>query len=151
MLKISRWMKKEVVSIPVNSTIRQAIQLFIDHHIGTLPVVDEDNHLVGILRLQDVIDMGLPDFIHLVTDFDFLRGFGAVENQRPDPHIFEKNIRDVINEAVSVHEESGLFRTAALLHKHALNDLPVVDHEGRLVGIASHVDVGVALLSHWIS
>ncbi|GIV65701.1 MAG: CBS domain-containing protein [Chloroflexota bacterium] len=151
MLQISRWMKRDVVSIPLNSTIRQAIQLFIDHHIGTLPVVDEEHRLVGILRLQDVIDMGMPDFIHLVSDFDFLREFGAVENQRPDPQIFEKSIQDLIGEAVSVHEESGLFRTAALLHKHALRDLPVVDHEGRLVGIASHVDVGVALLSYWIS
>ncbi|MCX7976994.1 MAG: CBS domain-containing protein [Bellilinea sp.] len=151
MLKISRWMKKDVVSIPLNSTIRQAIQLFIDYRVGTLPVVDESNHLVGILRLQDVIDMGMPDFIHLVTDFDFLREFGAVENHRPDPQIFEKHIQDLVSEAVSVHEESGLFRTAALLHKHALRDLPVVDHEGRLVGIASHVDIGVALLSHWIS
>ncbi|MFN7036823.1 MAG: HPP family protein [Bellilinea sp.] len=151
MLQISRWMKKEVISISQNSSIRQAIQLFIDHHIGTLPVVDEHHHLVGILRLQDVIDMGMPDFIHLVTDFDFLHGFGAVENQRPNPQIFEKQIEELVREPVSVHEESGLFRTAALLHKHALRDLPVVDHEGRLVGIASHVDVGVALLSYWIS
>ncbi len=151
MLQISRWMKKEVISISLNSTIRQAIQLFIDHHIGTLPVVDENQYLVGILRLQDVINMGMPDFIHLVTDFDFLHGFGAVENQRPDPRIFEKKIEELVREPVSVHEDSGLFRTAALLHKHALRDLPVVDHEGRLVGIASHVDIGVALLSYWIS
>jgi len=110
MLHISRWMKKEVISIPVNSSIRQAIQLFLDHHIGTLPVVDESHHLVGILRLQDVIDLGMPDFIHLVTDFDFLHGFGAVENQRPDPAIFEKDIKELMNEAVSVHEDAGLFR-----------------------------------------
>lgn len=151
MLQISRWMKREVISIPVNSSIRQAIQLFLDYHIGTLPVVDEHNHLVGILRLQDVIDLGMPDFIHLVTDFDFLHGFGAVENQRPDPAIFEKDIKELMTEAVSVHEDAGLFRTAALLHKHALRDLPVVNNEGRLVGIASHVDIGVALLSFWIS
>ena len=43
----------------------------------------------------------------------------------------------------------GLSRAFALLHHHNLTDLPVVDVENCLVGIASRVDVGTAMLKNW--
>jgi CBS-domain-containing membrane protein len=35
------------------------------------------------------------------------------------------------------------------MRQHDLRDLPVVDEEGHLVGLASWVDVGVAFLESW--
>jgi CBS-domain-containing membrane protein len=55
-----------------------------------------------------------------------------------------------MNEAVSVEESSGLLRASALLYKNQLMDIPVVDDQHRLVGIASRVDIGVALLKDWV-
>jgi len=40
-------------------------------------------------------------------------------------------------------------RAAALLHLRDLRDLPVVNAENTLVGLVSHVDLGVALMSDW--
>jgi CBS domain-containing protein len=50
---------------------------------------------------------------------------------------------------VSVEETTGLLCALALLHKHQVSDLPVVDAENRLLGIASQVDIGTALMSTW--
>jgi CBS domain-containing protein len=40
-------------------------------------------------------------------------------------------------------------RTYALMLQHNLHDMPVVSKEGKLTGIASRVDIGVAILSAW--
>jgi CBS domain-containing protein len=49
----------------------------------------------------------------------------------------------------TVHEDSGLLRTYALMLQHNLHDMPVVSQDGRLAGIASRVDIGTAILSAW--
>ena len=50
---------------------------------------------------------------------------------------------------VFVEDTCGLTRAFALLHKHNLTDLPVIDVENCLVGIASRVDIGTAMLRNW--
>jgi CBS domain-containing protein len=51
--------------------------------------------------------------------------------------------------AVSVDEDCGLLRAYALMLQHNLHDMLVVSKEGKLIGVASRVDVGVAVLSAW--
>jgi CBS domain-containing protein len=50
---------------------------------------------------------------------------------------------------VAVAEDCGLLRAYALMIQHKLNDLLVVSAEGGLVGVASRVDIGRAILSSW--
>jgi len=51
--------------------------------------------------------------------------------------------------AIRVEEDCGLLRAYAFMLQHRILDLPVVDKDGRLVGLASRVDIGVAILSGW--
>jgi CBS domain-containing protein len=51
---------------------------------------------------------------------------------------------------VTVEEDAGLVHALATLIKHQWRDLPVVDKEGRLVGIASRVDIAAAFFGHWL-
>ena len=48
MKNIGQSMKHEVISISDSATIREAAALFVEEHIGTLPVVDVDEKLAGI-------------------------------------------------------------------------------------------------------
>jgi CBS domain-containing protein len=51
--------------------------------------------------------------------------------------------------AISVEETCGMLRAYALMLKRKLHDLPIVSGSGILVGIASRVDIGVAILAGW--
>jgi CBS domain-containing protein len=51
---------------------------------------------------------------------------------------------------ISVAESETILRAATKMTRHDLIDLPVVDSQGKLVGLASHVDVGAAFLQKWI-
>lgn len=150
MKTIAQCMKRSVVSISVHATVRDAILLVVKHHIGTLPVVDENRLLVGTVRLADLIGLGLPDFLQFLDRIEFIHTFGAVELEHPNPETLDTSIVSVMKDAASVDESSGLLRASALLYKNQLTDIPVTDHENRLVGIASRVDIGVALLEDWI-
>jgi CBS domain-containing protein len=142
-------MKRDVVSISVSASIGEAVALFTDRHIGMLPVVDGTGKLVGLLSLRSLLALVMPDFVRLLDDFDFAHDFGAVEAKRPSPEVLVRPVREVMQPPNSVEETCGMLRAFALLRNYDLSDLPVVSPDGRLVGIASRVDIGTALLASW--
>lgn len=146
---VNQCMKKEIISIPVSGTVGDAANLFCAHHVGMLPVVNDNGQLVGILQLHDLLHLIMPAFIDLIEDFDYVGDFGAMEDREPAEEELSRSIAEVMEEATCVEENSGLVRSFAFIHKHQLSDLPVIDDQGKLVGIASRVDIGRALLTTW--
>lgn len=144
-------MKRNVISISSTATIREAAALVVARHIGLLPVVDAKGKPIGVVRMRDLLSLELPDFFNLLPDLDFVHDFGAVETRRPAPEELDQPITKLLQPGFFVEETSGLLRAYALMMKHNLHDLPVVSKDGLLVGIASRVDIGVAILATWQS
>lgn len=150
MKTIENCMKREVISVPLHATVRDAIRACVRHHIGTLPVIDADGRLAGALRLADLIGLGMPDFLQFMDNIEFIHTFGALEVHHPEPAALDQPVTALMHEPVLVEATAGLLRASALLYKHHLMDIVVVDDHQRLVGIASRVDIGTALLKDWI-
>lgn len=150
-MEIRACMKHNVFSISAKATIRQAAALVVERHIGLLPVVDELGKPVGVIRLADLLSLELPDFFNLLPDLDFVHDFGAVETTRPTPQELARPVTSIMQPITFVEETCGLLRAYALMVKHNLHDLPVVGNGGVLVGIASRVDLGAAILSSWMT
>jgi len=146
---ISKHMKRNVVSIPVTASVREAAALIVKKHIGLLPVVDKDNKLIGVVGLRDLLSLELPDFVNFVADLDFVHDFGAVETTRPPARTLDKSIKSLMKEAITVEEDCGLLRAYALMLQHNLHDVPVVSKDGELIGVASRVDIGTSILAAW--
>ena len=145
-------MKHEVISISVSATISEAAVLFVEGHIVTLPVVDRDGKLVGVLHIRDLLELVMPSFVRLVEDFDFVRGdFGIFETLLPPQEVVVQPASSIMVAPVSVRAGSGLLRAFAVMNSHHSYDIPVVDDDSRLVGLASRVDVGTALVAGWRS
>ncbi len=148
-MKISSCMKRNVVSIHAGASIREAAAIFVKKHIGLLPVVDDDEKLVGVIGMRDMLTLELPDFVSFVADVDFVHDFGAVEETRPSAKTLNKTVKTLMKPAFTVEEDCGLLRAYALMLQHNLHDMPVVSKDGKLVGITSRVDIGVTILSIW--
>lgn len=142
-------MKRNVVSIKANTTIHQAAEIFVKKHIGLLPVVDEDDKPIGVIGMRDLLKLEMPDFVNFVADVDFVHDFGAVEDTRPPAKTLNKTVKTLMRPVITVDEECGLLRAYALMLQQNLHDIPVISKTGKLIGIASRVDVGVAILSAW--
>jgi CBS domain-containing protein len=148
-MQIKDYMKRNVVSIPKTTTIGQAAALIVAKHVGILPVVDEQGKPIGVVHLNDLLTLELPDFITLVADFDFVHDFGAVETTRPEPESLARPVISIMQPVVTIEEESGLLRSYAIMLQNKAQDLPVTTATGSLVGIISLVDIGAAILSMW--
>ena len=148
-MNVTSCMKRNVVSVNAMTTIREAAAILVKKHVGVLPVVDDDEKFIGVVGLRDMLTLELPDFVSFVADVDFFHDFGAVEETRPSAKTLNKTVKTLMKPAITVDEDCGLLRAYALMLQHNLHDMPVISKEGKLVGITSRVDIGVAILSTW--
>lgn len=148
-MNVKSCMKRNVVSVHAGTSIREAAALLVKMHVGTLPIVDDDEKPVGVIGMRDLLTLELPDFVTFLADVDFVHDFGAVEETHPPARTLNKAVKTLMKPAIIVKEDCGLLRAYALMLQHNLHDTPVVDKDGKLVGIASRVDIGAAILSSW--
>lgn len=148
-MQISKYMKREVISIHADATIGDAAHVFVRQHAGMLPVLDKTGKPIGVVGLQDMLTLELPDFVKIISDVDFVHDFGAVEDTRPSAAALARPIRKLMKPPITVPEDCGLLRAYALMLQHNVHDLIVVAADGKLAGIASRVDVGRAILALW--
>ena len=148
-MNVTSYMKKNVVSVHVTTTVREAALILSKKHIGLLPVVDDDDKPIGVIGMRDMLNLELPDFVSFLTDVDFVHDFGAVEDMRPSSKTLNKTVKSLMKPAVTIEADSGLLRAYALMLQHNLHDIPVVSTDGKLVGITSRVDIGAGILSTW--
>ena len=148
-MKIKNCMKTKIVTTLATVSVAEAANLFWTHHIGMLPVIDNAGHLVGILQLRNLLHLIMPVFVDLIEDFDYVGDFRAIEDREPALEELNLPITEVMEAPIYVEENSGLVRAFAFIHKNDLLDLPVVNGDGKLVGLASRVDIGRALLATW--
>ena len=136
-------MKRHVVTVTASTTVQEAVRIVVEGRVGTLPVVDEEGLLTGVVRLADLLGVFTPDFLALLDDIDFVHDFGAMEQVHPQTILQarELTMSDLAGTLVAVEENCGLLHALVTMVKHQLQDLPIVDEEGRLVGIASRVDI----------
>jgi CBS domain-containing protein len=148
---IGACMKRQVVAVSPETTAQEAARIVVSNRIGTLPVVNGLGTLVGVVRLEDLLEVFMPDFVALMDTIDFVHDFGALETLRPQdvPEAAELTMRDLMQPPVAVERTCGLLRAFATMTKHEIRDLPVVNAAGALVGIASRVDIAAAFLAAW--
>ncbi len=103
------------VTIRRGSTVAEALALMAEYHIGGIPVVDDEGHLVGIVTNRD------------------LRFERRLDNK----------IDDVMTSSnlVTTHQQTDLAAAAQILQEHKIEKLPVVDKDNRLVGLITYKDI----------
>ena len=103
------------VTIRRGSTVQEALNMMAEYHIGGIPVVDDDNHLVGIVTNRDL-------------RFE---------------HCLDKQVDDVMTKEnlVTTHIQTDLTAAARILQENKIEKLPVVDSENRLVGLITYKDI----------
>jgi CBS domain-containing protein len=148
-MNISDCMKRNVISLDETATVREAAGIFANKHIGLLPIVNKEMKVIGVVGLKDLLSLKLPDFVRFVADVDFVHDFGAVETSSPSSEALNESITTMMKEAIMVDEGCGLTRAYALMLQHNLHDMPVISNEQKLIGVASRVDIGTAILSSW--
>ena len=103
------------ITIPLGSTVAQALDIMAEYHIGGIPVVDEEKRLVGIVTNRDL---------------RFERRL-----DRPVDEIMSKE------NLVTTHQQTDLAAAAQILQENKIEKLPVVDKDNHLVGLITYKDI----------
>ncbi len=103
------------ITLPETATVKEALRLMEDNHIGGIPIVDPGNKLVGILTNRD------------------LR--------------FQKNLQHKVSEVmttenlVTAPKGTDLKKAERILQQYKIEKLPVVDKQGKLIGLITYRDI----------
>ena len=103
------------VTIRRGKTVADALWLMAEYHIGGIPVVDDENHLVGIVTNRDL-------------------RFERNLNRPIDEVMTTENL-------VTTHSETDLFGASQILQENKIEKLPVVDDENHLIGLITYKDI----------
>ena len=103
------------VTIMRGKTVKDALDLMAEYHIGGIPVVDKDNKLVGIVTNRD---------LRFQTDL----------SRKIDEVMTKENL-------VVTHQQADLESASKILLEHKIEKLPVVDEENHLIGLITYKDI----------
>jgi CBS-domain-containing membrane protein len=140
-----------VYTIGTDATLREAMQIMAQHMMGTLPAVDVERHVLGVVVLDDVLTQFMPQFLDRLRSLDFVQDYSFLEAGRKSLHIAEKAIQDIMRPPYYVSTDSGLMAAMVVMHKHRVTEVPVVNEQKQLVGLASYVRVGSLFLTDWLN
>ena len=103
------------VTISKEHTVGDALDLMHENRIGGIPVVDGERHLIGIVTNRDL-------------------RFEQDLSRKIDEVMTSENI-------ITTNQSTNLEEAARILQQHKIEKLPVVDSDGRLVGLVTYKDI----------
>ena len=103
------------ITIKTGKTVRDALDLMAEYHIGGIPVVDNENKLVGIVTNRDL-------------------RFQSDGNRLIDEVMTSENL-------VVTHQQVDLEDASKILLEHKIEKLPVVDSNNKLLGLITYKDI----------
>src|SRR3954464_11002888 len=120
-MKVSEVMTTEVESVQMNSTLEEVASIMKVENVGAVPVVDEDDDLVGIITDRDIV-------VRCIAD-------------GKDPA--ETNVEEVLShELETIEPDVDVEEAARLMAEKQIRRLPVCE-DGELVGMLSIGDLAV--------
>jgi CBS domain-containing protein len=138
-VKVSEVMQREVATLHPDSPITAVVELLLDKDFTAVPVVDDQDKVVGMVSDNDLLTRGgmkVTISLKRATDLDYVRGLhDSLEN----PH---RKVSEVMtSQVVTITPDAILARAARLMVEKHLKRLPVVDSDGKLVGILGRLDI----------
>ena len=131
--QVKDYMSKKAVHVTRDTSIEDTVDLMLKTRHKILPVVDDRGILLGKIRESDIMKMFIP-YKRLTAT----KVFGATL----DLGYFAEKAGDLMRKyRAVVHEDAKVEKVAAMMVKHELVAIPVVDNSHRLIGIISASDI----------
>jgi CBS domain-containing membrane protein len=114
-LRCSAVMTRDVITLHPTDSIYRARLLMNQHRVKALPVIDMERHVIGIVTVFDLFNLDVADLA-------------------PATSVMSSPV-------TTVHEDEFVADLVRVMTGAGLRALPVVDDEGRLVGIVSRTEL----------
>ncbi len=121
--KVRDVMKEVLVTVRDNEPLINVIRIMHDKNIGSMIVTNEEDKVLGVFTERDLVRL-------IANNAD----------------LSSLTIGDVMTRNVIVVEpDASLIKAVHMMAKHNIRHLPVVDEDGKIMGIISIRDTAIAL------
>lgn len=141
-------MTKKVFTVYKNDTVEECAKLMLENEISSIPVIDCAGNLVGIITEKDLIKKASR--IKVPAALELLGGFIYLDS----PKKFMEEIKQAMSQIVkdmmtkkliTVEMDDSIEKATTRIVEGKVKRLPVVNSDGKLVGIISRRDIMIFL------
>ncbi len=142
-MKAKDIMSADVITVKKDATIEEIAHILTEKNISGVPVVDDDNSVIGVVTQKDLlykkIEPRFPPVVEILGGLIFLK---SVKNYNEELRklVATKAEEIMTKKVVTVDEDTDIERIAELMVEQDINRIPVVK-ASKLVGIISRTDV----------
>jgi len=147
-MKVHELMAPAVITVGPKTPLRKILPLMLRYHLNDVLIVDNQQHLVGIITYADLSRKLLPSEMELMEHEEYLTTPQSMEDRfsdiagLPADEIMTRNV-------LTVSPDLEVLKAGATLIAHRVKQLPVIrDH--KIVGIISHTDIGWGLMMQYV-
>ncbi len=132
-----------VMSAKKDHSLRSVVTKMISRHCGSVPIVDDDNTLIGVVTLRDVLLPLYPNLGDYIHDNVHSRDF--VEMEEGYPKVMEMKVGEVMTaNPFTVSPEDPVLKAASYMGLKNLRHIPVTEN-GTLLGVITISDINQGL------
>ncbi|MDP3998903.1 MAG: CBS domain-containing protein, partial [bacterium] len=131
-MKVEDVMRREVVTVNPETTLRSAARIIFSGQVGGLPVVDKKGRLAGIVVEKDILSLFFPSLPEYIEDPTHVKDFEPMEGKVTE--ILELPIKKFMSKnPLTINPQAPLLQAVSLMIANRVGRLPVVDSKKRLV------------------
>ncbi|MDH4318627.1 MAG: CBS domain-containing protein [Desulfobulbaceae bacterium] len=143
MLQAKDIMTREVITVQEKTLVRELAKILAERKISGMPVMDENDNMVGVVTENDLIDQAKK--VHIPTVVGILDSFLFLES----PEKLHKDLQKMAGikagdiccrKVITVEEETPLDEIATIMAEKKIHTLPVT-RDGELVGVIGKTDI----------
>jgi CBS domain-containing protein len=145
MLKtVSDVMTHDPIVVRTGTPLKEAVQILAERRISGLPVVDQDDKLLGVISESDLMwqetGMTPPAYIMFLDSVIYLQN--PVTYERDLHKVLGQTVGEVMSKnPITISPEKSLKEAANIMHQKSVHRLPVVNGNGQVVGIITRGDI----------
>lgn len=143
MPKAADVMTRDVITVTLETSLRELARILSEKHINGVPVVDDEGDLLGVVCESDLVNQNKP--LHIPTVFVILDSVIPLENpwrvEKEFKRLTATTVGDIYSHpAVTVALDTDLSEVARIMAEKKIYTIPVVDR-GKIVGVLGKADV----------
>jgi CBS domain-containing protein len=136
-------MTKDVITVRPEEKVEKVARILVDNKISGIPVVDENNYVLGIITEKDLMikasELKVPFYLTLFDSIIFLEN--PIRFNNDIKKYTASHVKDAMtSKVIAVEEDTTVSEVVSIMLKHRINRVPVVRH-GKLIGIISRNDI----------
>lgn len=147
---VSEIMSKEVVTVYPETPYREIWKKFFSHRIHTIPVVDKNNKLLGIIARADLLRPLYPQYQNVFEYLETSRDFEAMEDKISEMAGYKAKDLMCTN-VIFTREDTLIMRVLSRMIVRKLDQLPVLTYDDEVIGVITKGDIFYSLFQSRVS